>query len=129
VGALNPDQHSVALFSNTGPWVRVYEPGAAVVSTMPPFQGGLEPMARTRAYGRVRESIDPDDFARRDAEGGFAVWSGTSFAAPYLAGKVANWLVGLLPTEEEDQENPNRKRDAVRRGWKAVAEVTGITPS
>ena len=67
--------------------------------------------------------------SRADAKGGFAIWSGTSFAAPYLAGKLATWLVGLLPTEEEDRENPDRKRDAVRRGWDAVAEVTGIKPS
>ena len=40
-------------------------------------------MARTEAYGRVRESIDPDDF-----RGGFALWSGTSFSAP-LDGRQA----------------------------------------
>ena len=79
VGALNPNGTD-ALFSNAGPWVRAYAPGAAVMSTLPPtFQGGLEPAARSEAYQRVRESIDPDDFT-----GSFAVWSGTSFAAPLL---------------------------------------------
>ena len=43
VGALNPNLDSVALFSNTGDWVNCYAPGAAVLSTMPAFQGGLEP--------------------------------------------------------------------------------------
>ena len=61
VGAENPND-SVALFSNTGPWVNCYAPGASLLSTMPPFQGGLLPAARTRAEGYVRESIDPDDF-------------------------------------------------------------------
>src|SRR6195952_4532724 len=46
VGALNPNG-SDALFSNAGPWVRAYAPGASVLSTLPPsFQGGLEPAAR-----------------------------------------------------------------------------------
>ena len=89
VGALNPNGTD-ALFSNAGPWVRAWDPGAAVLSTVPPtFQGGLEPAARTEAYTRRRESIDPDDFSS-----GFAVWSGTSFAAPLLAGRIAAALVG-----------------------------------
>ena len=40
VGALNPNRTD-ALFSNAGPWVRAYVPGAAVVSTMPAFRGRL----------------------------------------------------------------------------------------
>jgi subtilisin family serine protease len=133
VGALNPDSRSTALFSNTGPWVRIYEPGGAVLSTMPPFQGGLMPMARTRAYGRVRESIDPDDFTRlvddegnpghKRRSGGFALWSGTSFAAPIVAGKIACALLNTLPPT--DAADP--KADAVARGWEAVTAVAGIT--
>ena len=90
VGALNPNGYTDALFSNAGPWVTTYAEGALVMSTMPPgFQGGLEPVARTEAYRRVRESIDPDNFS-----GGFALWSGTSFAAPLFAGRVAARLGG-----------------------------------
>jgi subtilisin family serine protease len=123
VGALNPNLTSVALFSNTGPWVRTYAPGASVVSTMPPLQGGLMPMARTRAFGLDREAIDPDNYRRGvDAGGGFAVWSGTSFAAPVVAGRVAQALVGQLP----ERGAPDPKDAAVERGWKAVAEVTDI---
>jgi subtilisin family serine protease len=90
VGALNPNGTD-ALFSNTGSWVSTYRPGAAVVSTMPPFQGGYEPMARTSKTGRTREAIDPDDFT-----GGFGVWSGTSFSAPIAAALVAQALLGQL---------------------------------
>ncbi len=73
-----------ALFSNAGYWVRSFVEGAAVMSTVPKFQGGLQPVARAVAFGRVRENIDPDDF-----RGGFGVWSGTSFAAPLMAGRLA----------------------------------------
>src|SRR5690606_10123757 len=90
VGALNP-AGTDALFSNDGPWVRARERGAAVVGTMPAFSGGAEPLARTVHAGRQRETIDPDDF-----RGGFAVWSGTSFAAPVTAGRVAHRLLGQV---------------------------------
>jgi len=119
VGALNPDA-STAMFSNAGPWVLAYQPGAAVVSTMPPLQGGLEPIARTTAFGRERESIDPDDFT-----GGFAVWSGTSFAAPLLAGRIATHLLPSMPRDDQ-QDTP---KEAVARGWAAVAATTGIKSS
>ena len=40
VGATNPND-TVALFSNTGPWVRCYDFGASVLSTLPDgFQSG-----------------------------------------------------------------------------------------
>ena len=45
VGALNPNGTD-ALFSNAGPWVRAHAQGASVMSTMPAFQGGLQPVAR-----------------------------------------------------------------------------------
>lgn len=117
VGALNPDR-TVALFSNTGPWVRCYEPGAAVVSTMPALQGGLEPVARTWAYGLQRESIDPDDFT-----GGFALWSGTSFAAPLMAGKLAGAMLDTMPSAERTES----KDAAVARVWQAVVAAAKIT--
>jgi hypothetical protein len=117
VGALNPNGTD-ALFSNAGPWVRAYAPGAAVISTLPPsFEGGLEPVARTEAYMRVRESIDPDDFA-----GGFAVWSGTSFAAPLFAGRLAARLVDGVDPAHDDRAT------AVERAWKALTGVTDLTP-
>ena len=116
VGALNPNRKTDALFSNVGNWVRTYVPGAAVMSTMPRFQGGLQPMARTTAFGRVREAIDPDDY-----RGGFGVWSGTSFAAPIMAGKLAAAILGRLVGDDG-------AGSAVTRGWEVVEEVAGVTP-
>jgi serine protease len=107
VGAKNPSG-SVALFSNSGDWVSIYETGAAVVSTLPvTFDASLQPAARMRtADGTVRETIDPDDFA---------VWSGTSFAAPIVAGKLARWLLA----HREDAADP----DVLGDPQKAVADI------
>ena len=92
VGALNPDARTTALFSNVGPWVRTYAVGAAVLSTLPDFSGGLQATARNDRYDRRRLTIGPEDY-----RGGFAVWSGTSFAAPLVAGLVA---ARLAPSAE-----------------------------
>ena len=116
VGALNPNGTD-ALFSNAGPWVRAYAPGAAVMSTMPEFQGGLEPAARTEAYTRRRESLDPDDYTS-----GFALWSGTSFAAPLFAGQVAAQLADRIDPDDDG------RAAAVARGWKALRALTNLSP-
>jgi subtilisin family serine protease len=134
VGAQNPNT-SDALFSNAGPWVKTYAEGAMVMSTIPPtFQGGLEPLARTEAYQRERESVDPDNFAS-----GFALWSGTSFAAPLFAGRVAAGLVDRIdPAHDNRATAVDRTRRAVNgavraaaaeeRRRKAVAAANGATP-
>ena len=65
VGALNPNGTD-ALFSNAGPWVRAYAPGAVgdehAAAHVPGRPGADGPH---RGLQRVRESIDPDDFTRR----------------------------------------------------------------
>ncbi len=113
VGALNPN-NTDALFSNVGPWVRAHASGAAVLSTMPvSFEGGLQASAATTAHGRRRASIDPDDYSS-----GFSIWSGTSFAAPLLAGQLAAELAdpAVLPD------------DPVKRARTVVERVTGLVP-
>jgi subtilisin family serine protease len=89
VGALNPDG-SVALFSNTGDWVLAWEKGAHLVSTFPQtFSGGLNPEATLAdPSNQIRRAMDPDCYL-----GGFGLWSGTSFASPLLAGRVAAAMV------------------------------------
>jgi subtilisin family serine protease len=98
VGALNPDG-TVALFSNSGDWVSCFCPGAALVSTLPIVDAGAEPGISVGEFGKKesapavrRTTIDPDNFT------GFGTWSGTSFAAPVMAGAAAQklWLAGGL---------------------------------
>ena len=82
VGALNPADHSVALFSNIGDWVDVYAPG---VSTRVDGSGRLRRRHSGRHAGRQRRSSTRDPRCRRLPRG-YGVWSGTSFAAPVVAG-------------------------------------------
>jgi hypothetical protein len=87
-----------------------YRLGVAVVSTLPTtFDGSLQPLARVFAGGRWRETLDPDDF-----KCGFGTWSGTSFAAPILAGQLAR---SLQDGGELDKATP---ADAVRYAWAAI---------
>ena len=95
VGATNPDDRSVALFSNVGDWVTAHAPGAGIVSTVPTtLSGSLQSVVRVDDVGPgPRAGVDFDDFSS-----GFAVWSGTSFASPWIAGEVAAEIVRSGPT-------------------------------
>lgn len=118
VGATNPDG-SVALFSNDGPWVRAYRPGAGLVSTIPTtFDGGRSSSVQLIENDQVRATIDPDNF-----RSGFAAWSGTSFSAPILAGDLAQ----CLNEKQVLRQDPGEAEDAVRAGWRALCRaVPGI---
>jgi subtilisin family serine protease len=72
VAALDGDER--ARFSNFGWWVDACAPGVNVTSCFVRFDG---PRPSVRG-------LDPDDFR------GYATWSGTSFAAPAVAGAIAD---------------------------------------
>jgi subtilisin family serine protease len=103
VGALNPNG-SKALFSDGGRWVRAWAAGAAVVSTYPDDVNGSRtpqvrvPDARLSPEADRREALDPDDYL-----GGFATWSGTSFAAPLIAAHLAARLLEQALEQEPGQ--------------------------
>ncbi|HEX2132369.1 MAG TPA: S8/S53 family peptidase [Actinophytocola sp.] len=92
VGALNAAGDTTAAFSNHGPWVWRWAPGDALVSTVPTWQGaggpGLDTLDGDGVGPRSRTAPDPDDLRT-----GFAVWAGTSFATPVVAGLVATALI------------------------------------
>jgi subtilisin family serine protease len=60
----------------------------------------------------LRATIDPDDF-----RGGFGTWSGTSFAAPILAGEIAQQLVHTGGLKDVDLDA------ATERAWLAAVAV------
>ena len=76
-------------------------------------------MVRTEAYQRVRETADPDDYTSM-----FAIWSGTSFAAPLFGGRLAAAMASELPAPSDTETAAN----AISRCWKAVSGLTDLTP-
>ncbi|SDD30436.1 S8/S53 family peptidase [Auraticoccus monumenti] len=114
VGALNPDGRSVALFSNNGSWISTHAPGAQVVSTVPvTLSGALTAGVHVdRDDPLPRTGVDPDTH-----RSGFAVWSGTSFAAPFVAGDLA---AAIAVDEDPVGTDP---ATMVARGARAVATV------
>lgn len=85
VGAYNPNGTTVSYYSNHGSWVTTFAVGTSLVSTFPKVDSGARPELGSPTLSTRTESIDPDDFT-----GGFARWSGTSFAAAVYAAHLAN---------------------------------------
>jgi len=77
VGAVGPN--GPAPFTNYGSWVRACAPGVDLLST---FFDHFNGRGQASAGGS-----DPDKFA------GWAIWSGTSFAAPVVVGALARTMI------------------------------------
>jgi hypothetical protein len=90
VGALNASGATVAAFSNAGDWIHRWAPGDAVVSTVPLWQGAMQPDLQLPDGTKTRSAPDEDDLTT-----GFAVWAGTSFATPVVAGLLAREFQAL----------------------------------
>jgi subtilisin family serine protease len=74
-----------AWFSNFGPWVTACAPGVDVISTFFEHSGPASSVA----------GIDPDEYA------GWAMWSGTSFAAPQVAAAIARIMCEIGGTADQ----------------------------
>jgi subtilisin family serine protease len=122
VGALNVNG-TKASFSNDGGWVTAWAPGAVVVSTYPAGVDGsrtpeLRIPGKPKPSGELppaREALDPDDYSS-----GFALWSGTSFSAPYLAALVAG---SLLEGAKSLPLNVTGKQAAAQRAVAALERL------
>lgn len=90
VGAHDGDAPSRAHFSNFGWWVDACAAGVRVHAKFVEFDGGVQGV------------MEPGDFE------GWAVWSGTSFAAPIVAGRLARHMV------DRGCDAPTAVRDLVR---------------
>jgi hypothetical protein len=121
VGALNLNG-TKAMFSNDGRWVTAWAPGACVVSTYPTdVDGSRTPELRIPVdrqppgtWATGREALDPDDYSA-----GFALWSGTSFSAPYAAALVCRSLLAGAARSGAGLKLDNLGTDEKRR--RAVA--------
>ncbi len=125
-GARNASGVTTAAFSNYGPWVSHWAPGNALVSTVPVWQGARGPGLSTPDGGvgpRLRTAPDDDDLTT-----GFAVWAGTSFATPVVAGYVATALAADGYVSKADAtaraRDALKKADAqlVQQGWQEPAQ-------
>lgn len=86
VASLDTDVAKPSDFSNLGNWVTCSAIGRDVVST----------------FLHVKMKVEEGGFGKRDFTSNWAVWSGTSFAAPKVAAAIAGRANGGTPAEAWD---------------------------
>lgn len=131
VGALDPDGNR-APFSNYGPWVTSWAAGAALISTMPTSGPAVRPSGTGSGSGHPRKVVvaartqpprdhllhGPDQY-----ESGFALWSGTSFAAPLVAAELAGALIAGAAANRELHLGQVSQKATLERARAAFASV------
>jgi subtilisin family serine protease len=122
VGALNASGDTIAAFSNAGPWINRWAPGNALVSTVPIWQGARGPLIAPQVNTTVEpwQRTSPDD---DDLKTGFAMWAGTSFATPVVAGNIgavlleSRDLAKMAPEERARRLLEKTDEKLKARGW------------
>jgi hypothetical protein len=124
VGALREDGKGRACFSNYGDWVQVYAPGERLVNAFDKgeyrYVDAREPRCIyygvTPLYQPCTCTDRPDRCDERTFDG-LAEWSGTSFATPIVAGRVAAYMTEHEITNARDAAQEIRMeahRNAIR---------------
>lgn len=127
VGALDPDGMR-APFSNFGPWVRSWAAGAALISTMPvrglSNKNAVEGDARNTLVAPAKQpQRDHVPHGPGEYDGGFALWSGTSFAAPLVAAEMAGALIAVAAANGELGMGQVDQKETLERARAAFASV------
>jgi hypothetical protein len=127
VGALREDRRGRACFSNYGDWVTVYEEGEKLINAFPfgrytyrePVSKDTPPRC-TYYHPPIEPGCTcvtaPERFSVATFEG-MAAWSGTSFATPIVAARIARHLT-------ENPELAGHPRDAAKDLFKQLVEIT-----
>jgi subtilisin family serine protease len=135
VGALRSDGEFGACFTNHGPWVKAYAPGERLTSALTGFDAPVPYVYQHSTYDACRYSFsyactcqhpghtgvlsDADAKPDQVMFEGYAQWSGTSFAAPVVAGMVAAHMTAHKETD------PRTARLSLLAGNTGFAEVRG----
>lgn len=77
-------QHGASWFSNYGAWVDACAPGENVLAPFPDFGGKPDALKDLE--------VDKRSILLKDFNTGWATWSGTSFAAPFVTARLASAL-------------------------------------